>query len=227
MTQKLDYSREEAMKILNSENYSDDEKRKLYEQYMTELKQNRKNQIVNKLNEYAKNIPVITKEIYISKLKEYESDDLSKPFEVIEQELLNFEGNMKNQYQKYLEKKQEEEIITPDIPAASEDEEENFDDTIFSKPIIEPKQEVVEEEDDIDLDEEVKPSLLITDEISVVNEEVEPDVKPLFETSDKDSKEVIPDESDEKEKGSASAIILSIIAVIIGFVVMYSIIKLN
>ena len=219
MTQKLDYSREDAMKILNSENYNDDQKRKLYERYMTELKQNRKNQIVNRLNEYAKNIPTITKEIYISKLKEYESDDLSKPFEAIEKELSNFEIDMKNQYQKYLDKKHEEEVIVPDITV---NEEENFDDTIFSEPIVEPK--TVEIEDDL---EEVKPSLLITDEISVINEEVEPDVKPLFETSDKDSKEIIPDETEEKEKGSASAIILSIIAVIIGFVVMYSIIKLN
>ena len=52
-------------------------------------------------------------------------------------------------------------------------------------------------------------------------------MEPLFETTDKDSKEIIPDESLENEKGNASAIILSIIAVIIGFAVMYSIIKLN
>ena len=221
MTQKLDYSREEAMKILNSENYSDDEKRKLYEQYMSDLKKNRKNQIVNKLNEYAKNIPVITKEIYISKLKEYESDDLSKPFEIIEKELYDFEKDMKNKYQVYLDSKKQEEVIIPDITVQAE--EENFDDTIFSEPIIKTEEAVELVEDE----EEVKPSLIITDEISVINEEVEPDVKPLFETSDNDSKEVVLDDIDEKEKGSASAIILSIIAVIIGFVVMYSIIKLN
>ena len=103
MTSKLDYSREEAMQILNSENYSDDQKRKLYEEYMNSLKKNRKNYIVNKLNECAKDIPVITKEIYISKLKEYENDDLSKPFEVIEQELSIFENDMKTKYNQYLE----------------------------------------------------------------------------------------------------------------------------
>ena len=98
MTQKLDYSREEAMQILNSESYSDEEKRKIYEQYMSQLKKNRKNAIVTKLNECAKDIPVITKEIYISKLKEYEVDDLSKPFEVIEKELSMFENDMKKKY---------------------------------------------------------------------------------------------------------------------------------
>ena len=67
MTNKLDYSREEAMQILNNETYSDEQKRSLYEEYMNALKKNRKNTIVNKLNEYAKDIPVITKEIYISK----------------------------------------------------------------------------------------------------------------------------------------------------------------
>ena len=38
--------------------------------------------------------------------------------------------------------------------------------------------------------------------------------------------EVMPEENDS-EKGNASAIIISIIAVIIGAVVMYSIIRLN
>ena len=71
---KLDYSREEAMQILNNANLSDEQKKTEYENYMNSLKKNRKTAIVNKLNEYAKDIPVITKEIYISKLKEYEVD---------------------------------------------------------------------------------------------------------------------------------------------------------
>lgn len=216
MTQKLDYSREEAMQILNSESYSDEEKRKIYDQYMSELKKNRKNAIVSKLNEYAKDIPVITKEIYISKLKEYEVDDLSKPFEVIEVELANFEKDMKNKYNEYLASKEpkEEEVIEPDVSPEVK-EEESFDDTIFSAPVVEPEEE-----------EDVKPSLLITDEISVLNEETDKDTKPLFD-SNEDSKEVMPDDSNESERGNASAIILSIIAVIIGIVVMYTIIKLN
>ena len=217
MTQKLDYSREEAMQILNNENYSDEEKRKLYDTYMNELKKNRKTAIINKLNEYAKDIPVITKEIYISKLKEYETDDLSKPFEVIESELATFENDMKTKYNEYLEsqKPKEEVIEEPLVETPSEDfDDEQFDDTIFSEPLA-----------DIDEEEEVKPSLLITNEMSVINEEPEEDLKPLFDSSKDEEKEFVPE--DEKEKGSASAIIISIIAVIIGIVVMYSIIKLN
>ena len=216
MTQKLDYSREEAMQILNSQSYTDDEKKKLYEQYMNDLKKNRKNAIVNKLNEYARDIPVITKEIYISKLKEYETDDLSKPFEVIETELSNFEADMKKRYNDYLESQNKvEEPPVDEIPAIVEKptEEEKFDDTIFSEPIS-----------DID---DVKPSLLITDQISVINEEPEIDATPLFENASDDSREFMPDETDEHEKGNASAIIISIIAIIIGILVMYSIIKFN
>ena len=51
MTEKLDYSREDAMKILNNTSYSDSEKRSIYDQYMNLLKKNRKNVIVNRLNE--------------------------------------------------------------------------------------------------------------------------------------------------------------------------------
>lgn len=223
MTQKLDYSREEAMQILNNESYSEEDKRKVYDEYMNSLKLNRKNAIVNKLNEYAKNIPVITKEIYISKLKEYEVDDLSKPFDVIEAELANFESDMKAKYDAYIQSQQPkveepvvaepEEEITPDVSPAPV-EEENFDDTIFTEPVV-----AAEEE------EEVKPSLLITDQISVLNESTEDTEKPLFDNVE-EAKEVIPEDTND-EKGSASAIILSIIAVIIGIVVMYSIIKLN
>ena len=216
MTQKLDYSREEAMLILNNENYSDEEKRKLYDEYMNNLKKNRKNTIVNKLNEYAKDIPVITKEIYISKLKEYENDDLSKPFEVIEKELSNFENDMKTKYNEYLSTQSNNTLNEEIIPdeQITPVQEETFDDTIFDEPPI-------------DVNEEVKPSLLITDELSVINEQPEEAIQPLFENSNDESKDILPDDIDIKEKGNASAIIISIIAVIIGIVVMYSIIKLN
>lgn len=216
MTQKLDYSREEAMQILNSQNYSDQEKRQLYEKYMNDLKKNRKNLIVAKLNEYAKDIPTITKEIYISKLKEYENDDLSKPFEVIEQELINFGKEMQDKYDQYLKSKQpvQEPVEEVSEPNQAQDQvEEDFEDTIFSDKAF-------------DLDEEVKPSLVITNEYSVINEEPEEKIKPLFENSNDESKDVII-EDDEKEKGNASAIIISIIALIIGVLVMYSIIKFN
>ena len=180
---------------------------------MNALKSNRRNAIVNKLNEYAKDIPVITKEIYIEKLKEYENDDLSKPFEVIETELSSFERDMKNKYNTYLESQKVEE--EPEVAEPAIEEEENFDDTIFSAPIS----------DELEEEEEVKPSLLITDEISVINEEPQKDVESLF-NDNKASEEIIPDDT-ASEKGGASAIIISIIAVIIGIVVMYSIIKFN
>ncbi len=215
MMQKLDYSREEAMEILNNTTYSDEEKKVMYEKYMSDLKKKRKDAVVAKLNDLAMNNPIITKEIYIAKLKEYESDDLSKPFEIIEKELMDFENEMKNKYNDYLKSKQEEIVeITPDVkPEVIE--EETFDDTIFSDPIVE------EEE------EEVVPSFVIKDEISVLNEEPEMLAKPLFDTSSDDAEEVMPDVFPDNEKGNASAIILSIIAIIIGVVVMYSIIRLN
>ncbi|MBO5182915.1 MAG: hypothetical protein J6B64_00800 [Bacilli bacterium] len=215
MTQKLDYSREEAMDILNNENYSDEDKRQIYDKYMGDLKRKRKDKIVERLNLYALNIPIITKEIYISKLKEYENDDLSKPFEIIEQELRNFENEMKSKYDEYLKEKNAGNIeIVPDIKA-NDSEEETFDDTIFNDPII--------EEDE----EEVTPSLVISDEVSVLNEEPELLAKPLFDNNSEEVEEIMPDEFNDSEKGNASAIILSIIAVIIGVVVMYSIIRLN
>lgn len=222
MTQKLDYSREDAMQILNNPNYSDEEKRNQYNEYMNELKKKRKNAIVTKLNELAKEIPSITKEIYISILKKYENDDLSIPYEVIETELENFGNDMKKKYDEYLvsqKVEEEEEEILPDVTKDEQVEEETFDDTIFDTPKINEENITISEE------EELKPSLSITNEMSVLNEEPELLAKPLFEENE-DSSEIMPDVN-ESEKGNASAIIISIIAVIIGAVVMYSIIRLN
>lgn len=217
MTQKLDYSREDAMAILNNESYTDEEKKQVYEKYMIDLKKKRKDAIVAKLNDLAMNNPIITKEIYIAKLKEYETDDLSKPFEIIEKELMDFENEMKNKYNEYLKTKEQEQEnveITPDVkPEVVED---NFDDTIFSDPILEE-----------DIEEDVTPSFVIKDDFSVLNEEPEMLAKPLFDLSNDETEEVMPDEFPDNEKGNASAIILSIIAIIIGVVVMYSIIRLN
>ena len=167
MTQKLDYSREDAMEILNNVNFSDEEKRSQYEEYMSELKKTRKNAIVTKLNDLAREIPTITKDIYISVLKKYDNESMT------------------------------------------------FDDTIFDAPKVEEKED----------EEELKPSFSLTSEMSVLNEEPELLAKPLFNEED-DSMEVMPEENDS-EKGNSSAIIISIIAVIIGAVVMYSIIRLN
>lgn len=220
MTQKLDYSREDAMEILNNVNFSDEEKRSQYEEYMSELKKTRKNEIVTKLNDLAREIPTITKDIYISVLKKYENDDLSIPFEVIESELSTFEKDMRKKYDEYLaSQKEEEEEILPDVTKEENEDLESmtFDDTIFDAPKVE--EEVKEDE------EELKPSFSLTGEMSVLNEEPELLAKPLF-NEEEDSMEVMPEENDS-EKGNASAIIISIIAVIIGAVVMYSIIRLN
>lgn len=220
MTQKLDYSREDAMEILNNVNFSDEEKRSQYEEYMSELKKTRKNEIVTKLNDLAREIPTITKDIYISVLKKYENDDLSIPFEVIESELSTFEKDMRKKYDEYLaSQKEEEEEILPDVTKEENEDLESmtFDDTIFDAPKVE--EEIKEDE------EELKPSFSLTGEMSVLNEEPELLAKPLFNEED-DSMEVMPEENDS-EKGNASAIIISIIAVIIGAVVMYSIIRLN
>ena len=216
MTQKLDYSREDAMEILNNVNFSDEEKRSQYEEYMSELKKTRKNAIVTKLNDLAREIPTITKDIYISVLKKYENDDLSIPFEVIESELSTFEKDMRKKYDEYLaSQKEEEEEILPDVTKEENEDLESmtFDDTIFDAPKVEEKED----------EEELKPSFSLTSEMSVLNEEPELLAKPLFNEED-DSMEVMPEENDS-EKGNA--IIISIIAVIIGAVVMYSIIRLN
>lgn len=218
MTQKLDYSREDAMEILNNVNFSDEEKRSQYEEYMSELKKTRKNAIVTKLNDLAREIPTITKDIYISVLKKYENDDLSIPFEVIESELSTFEKDMRKKYDEYLaSQKEEEEEILPDVTKEENEDLESmtFDDTIFDAPKVEEKED----------EEELKPSFSLTSEMSVLNEEPELLAKPLFNEED-DSMEVMPEEN-VSEKGNASAIIISIIAVIIGAVVMYSIIRLN
>ena len=218
MTQKLDYSREDAMEILNNVNFSDEEKRSQYEEYMSELKKTRKNEIVTKLNDLAREIPTITKDIYISVLKKYENDDLSIPFEVIESELSTFEKDMRKKYDEYLaSQKEEEEEILPDVTKEENEDLESmtFDDTIFDAPKVEEKED----------EEELKPSFSLTSEMSVLNEEPELLAKTLFNEED-DSMEVMPEENDS-EKGNASAIIISIIAVIIGAVVMYSIIRLN
>lgn len=218
MTQKLDYSREDAMEILNNVNFSDEEKRSQYEEYMSELKKTRKNEIVTKLNDLAREIPTITKDIYISVLKKYDNDDLSIPFEVIESELSTFEKDMRKKYDEYLaSQEEEEEEILPDVTKEENEDLESmtFDDTIFDAPKVEEKED----------EEELKPSFSLTSEMSVLNEEPELLAKPLFNEED-DSMEVMPEENDS-EKGNASAIIISIIAVIIGAVVMYSIIRLN
>lgn len=239
MTNKLDYNNDVVMETLNNPKYTDEEKKTLFEQYKKDLKKKRKEKIVEILNEYAKNIPVITKEIYIDVLKKYENDDLTKPFEVIEEELRLFETDMKSKYDTYLKSKEEvKEDIIPEEPKQEvvepviEEEQEIEPDVVRETPIINPADEFddtmfKDPEEFSEKLEEVTPSLFIKDEISVLNEEPETLAKPLVSEETKE-KDVMPEELGElDEKGNASAIILSIIAIIIGIVVMYSIIKLR
>ena len=110
----------------------------------------------------------------------------------------------------------EEEIMPDVVPEENKiDEKDEFDDTMFKDP-------------EENITDEVTPNIYIKDEVRVLNEETETLAKPIFDNS-KDTKEVMPDELPEmlNEKGNASAIILSIIAIIIGAVIMYSIIRLQ
>lgn len=234
MTNELDYNNEAVQKILDNPNYTEEEKKKEFEKYKSNLKKARRKAITSKLNECARAIPVITEDIYIDFLKRYDDDNLTKPFEVIELEIKQFEKEMTEKYNNYLQSKstnnedvkeekieepeEDDEIIpdvTPDLEL-QEDIEDEFDDTMFKDP------EELQAGD-------VTPSLFIKDEVSVLNEEPELLAKPLFENSDEEIKEVMPEELPDSldEKGNASAIILSIIAIIVGVVIMYSIIRLK
>ena len=74
---------------------------------------------------------------------------------------------------------------------------------------------------------EINPAMDNTDD------DIVPDVTPFSNTVeanpffDENQKEVTPNESNENQKGNANAIIISIITIIIGIVIMYSIIRLK
>lgn len=217
MIGSFDYNNNDVMNILNNPSYTEDQKKALFEKYKSDLKETRRREIINRLNECAKNNPIITQEEYINFLKKYNDDDLSKPFEIIEKELDTFSRTMQEKYDNYLREKEEKEnsIIEEDISLDEDIADEikpdvtpveyntnRLSDTIFNsapiKPAIEP-----EVEEDIEL----KPT--------------------VFE--DKSVKEVMPEDIEDglNEKGNASAVILSIIAIIIGMVIMYTIIKIK
>ena len=217
MMHELDYDNEKVLEILNNNDLNEDEKKALFERYKAELKKERRKEIISRVNALSENIPIITKEIYIDFLKKYENDDLSKPFEVIEQEIENFKKEMTDKYNQYLSKQDDIDLdeniddITPDVKPSEIDDE--FDDTIFKEP------------EEFKLNDN-QSSIFMDDEVSVLNEEPEILAKPL---NNEEEKEVMPEELPEPlgEKGNASAIILSIIAIILGVVIMYSIIKLK
>ena len=218
----LDYSSDEVMKILNNPDYDESQKKDLFEKYKSNLKQLRRKEIVNKVSEVAKKIPTFTEEDYVGFMKNYENDNLSKPFEVINNEIKQLEIKKTEEYNAYLESQKEPEpepIIEEPIieePAIEEPLEEIVPDvrSRVQRLYEEPETNNIIEEPSIDN--------------SVLNEEPEILAQPLFE-DDSDVKDVMPDKIQEPlgEKGNASAIIVSIIAIIIGAVAMYTLIKLN
>ena len=209
MVNRFDYNNENVMAILNNTNYTDEQKKALFEKYKSDLKELRRKEIIDRLNDYAKNNPVITQEEYVDVLKKYNDDDLSKPFEVIESELNAFKSAMDKKYQDYLAKKEEEEVAaineTPEVEPSVE-EEITPDVTPFTAPVT----PVVEE----------TPA-------PVVEAEEDNLAPTVFE--DKEVKEVMPEDLPDTsgQKGNASAIIISIIAIIIGIAIMFAIIKLK
>ena len=71
MVGNFDYNNDEVMRILNNPNYTDEQKKALFEKYKSDLKETRRKEIIDRLNECAKNNPIITQEEYVSFLKKY------------------------------------------------------------------------------------------------------------------------------------------------------------
>lgn len=206
---KLDYSNEDVMNILNNPNYSDDAKKELFEKYKLMLKENRKKEIINRLNICAKENPIITQEVYVNFLKKYNDDDLSKPFDVIEKEIDDFSTEMKNKYNEYLKQKELEEQAKNNI--------NNNEEQVKTSEVENKKLDNTSNIFENNNEEEIKP----TNYINNTNNEENPTVLEKGKV-----KEVSPDDNLD-EKGNASAIIISIIAIILGMVIMYTIIKLK
>lgn len=214
MGNRFDYNEEEVMRILSDATKSDDEKKAAFDSYKAGLLSERKNEIINKLNECAKENPMITQEKYISMLKKYSNDDLSIPFDSILSDIDAFDKEMKEEYNKYLENEKAKEV-TPVVETTPEVTE--------TAPVEEPiVPDTAVEEAPVNI--EITPS---------VEEDIVPDVTPFSNTVeanpffDENQKEVTPVDSDENQKGNANAIIISIITIIIGIVIMYSIIRLK
>ena len=215
MIGRFDYNNDDVMNILNNPNYTDDQKNVLFEKYKSDLKETRRKEIINRLNECAKNNPIITQEEYVRFLKQYNDDDLSKPFEIIEKELDNFRKTMQDKYETYIKSK---ETAVESIQEEIVNENEDIADEI--KPDVTPVSYNNNELSDTVFQMQTP--------IETSDEETLENLKPtVFE--EKAVKEVMPEDMPDSldEKGNASAIIISIIAIIIGMVIMYSIIKLK
>lgn len=220
MVGTLDFNNDDVLRILDNPNYTDSQKKSLFEKYKTDLKDARRKEIINRLNECAKNNPIVTQEEYINFLKQYNGDDLTKPFDVIEEEIEAFNSKMNRKYEEYLRDQEEKKKIEEELQNETKVEEE-------------PEENKSEEDFDID---DIKPDVTPVSYNDLDNtlfskpikEEKDDSLEPtVFE--DKRVKEKNPEElaGSLDEKGNASAIIISIIAIIVGMVIMYSIIKLK
>ena len=216
MGNRFDYNEEEVMMILNDATKSDEEKKAAFEAYQKEKLDERKTEIINRLNECAKENPMITQEKYITMLKKYSNDDLSIPFDSIIADIEEFDKEMKAEYDKYLEAEKAKEVtpVTVEEPV---------------KPIEPVVAETTIPESPV---EEAPVSVEIDPNAEVSDEDITPDVTPFSNTIDANpffddnQKEVIPN-NDDSQRGNATAIIISVITIIIGIVIMYSIIRLK
>ena len=59
MVGKFDYNNSDVMNILNNPSYTEDQKKALFEKYKSDLKETRRKEITARLNECAKNNPII------------------------------------------------------------------------------------------------------------------------------------------------------------------------
>lgn len=218
MGNRFDYNEEEVMKILSDPSTTDEQKKESFDKYKQNLLQDRKNEIINRLNEIAKENPMITQEKYIALVKKYSNDDLSIPFDSVIDDINAFGEEMKAEYTKYLENEKAKEVIAP-APVVEEPTP-----VVETPATPEPTPEVTPEVEEAPVNVEINPN---------VDEDITPDVTPFSNTVeanpffDENQKEVVPNEGDNSQKGNANAIIISIITIIIGIVIMYSIIRLK
>ncbi|MBR3117457.1 MAG: hypothetical protein IKF36_06290 [Bacilli bacterium] len=222
MVGSFDYNNNDVMEILNNPNLNDEQKKKLFEKYKFDLKETRRKEIITRLNECAKNNPIITQEEYVNFLKKYNDDDLSKPFEVIEGELEDFSREMQEKYNAYLRKKE----------AEKKEQEIPVEDPVFDEPEVEEEPVNYDDEEDDDLTPDITPNNYseLVDALYSNSDEDTKEIKPtVFEDDEEEVKEMMPEDIPESldEKGNANAVIISIIAIIVGMVIMYSIIKLK
>ena len=158
-------------------------------------------------------------------LQKYSYDDLSKPCEIIEKELAMFSKKMQDKYDAYSKAK----------AAEAAKEQAKIQEAVAETPAqvetpveATPSMAVAPEKetnlfDDLGIDEDITP------DVTPINYKPSNSTKTNTLKLEKNVKEVMPSElnDDLNEKGSASAVIISIIAIIIGMVIMYSIIKLK